>query len=223
MSYLNERDRQLMAGLGVRVICDLRRQDERRREPTHWPFGQIEHLFWDDPLDSVVVGQWRAQRPATNEAMRAAMMDLYQMLPRWMITRLRGLFASLVSGSVPLVFHCAAGKDRTGVAAALILSAVGVSRQTIFDDYAMTNEVVDYEKLLAARHGVNLGLGDSTHPLLRFPEEARRALLLADVDYLAAMFDRIEQDFGAVEAYLETELGVGEPQREALKELLLEG
>ena len=51
----------------------------------------------------------------------------------------RALFGAIRAGQTPILFHCTAGKDRTGVAAALILKALGVSREDIVEDYLLTN------------------------------------------------------------------------------------
>ena len=60
------------------------------------------------------------------------------------------LFTRLAAGEVPLAFNCSAGKDRAGTAAALILSALGVPRETVVEDYVLTNRVVDLETIFMA-------------------------------------------------------------------------
>jgi hypothetical protein len=74
--------------------------------------------------------------------MRAAMIDLYCALPAWMSPRLRAIFTRIAQGDVPVLVHCAAGKDRTGIAVALLLTVLDVPHETIIEDYLSSREGV---------------------------------------------------------------------------------
>lgn len=130
------------------------------------------------------------------------MIDLYRALPNWMAPRIRGLFECIATEHTPVVIHCAAGKDRTGVAVAVLLAALGVERDTILEDYLLTNEVGNFERFIAARSSAHLGLADAHQPLLSMPQEMREALFAADSDYLNAALDQIEREHGGVRRYL---------------------
>jgi len=137
-----------------------------------------------------------------------------------MAWRMRGMFECIATGSVPLVVHCAAGKDRTGVAVAVLLRAVGVSQQTAIEDYLLTNESGDFEQFLRSRHDTQLGLTDIHHPLLSMPEDIRRVLFMAHADFLQAAFDSIAA-LGGFDRYLEMTVGISSEQRTAMiKELV---
>ena len=88
------------------------------------------------------------------------------------------MFDCVATGSVPLVVHCAAGKDRTGVAIAVLLRALDVSQQTAIEDYLLTNDAGDFEQFLRTRHDTQLGLTDIHHPLLSMPDDIRRVLFM---------------------------------------------
>jgi len=121
---------------------------------------------------------------------------------------------------VPLVVHCAAGKDRTGVAVAVLLRAVGVSHETAIEDYLLTNESGDFEQFLRSRHDTQLGLTDIHHPLLSMPDDIRRVLFMAHADFLQAAFDSIAA-LGGFDRYLEKTVGISSEQRTAItKELV---
>jgi protein-tyrosine phosphatase len=62
----------------------------------------------------------------------------------------RRMFGELLAGHAPLAFNCSAGKDRTGLAAALLLTALGVPRATVIEDYELTNKTLNPAALLAA-------------------------------------------------------------------------
>ncbi|HEY7641022.1 MAG TPA: tyrosine-protein phosphatase [Steroidobacteraceae bacterium] len=215
LSYFTDRDHETLHGLDVRAICDLRRAEEREREPSAWPAGgnrqRPEHLHWDDGTPPTIRA-FAAQRPATAAGMFDAMIDLYRALPKWMAGRMRGMFDCIAAGSLPLVVHCAAGKDRTGVAIAMLLAALDVSRETAIEDYLLTNDAGDFEQFLRTRHDTQFGLTDVLHPLLTMPEDIRRVLFMAHADFLQAAFESIDE-LGGLDRYLEQTLGVSSAQR----------
>jgi protein-tyrosine phosphatase len=224
LSYFTDRDHGTLHGLDVRAICDLRRAEEREREPSAWPPGENRqrptHLHWDDGSNTPTIRTFAARRPPTAAGMFDAMIDLYRALPEWMAARIRGLFDCIATGSVPLVVHCAAGKDRTGVAIAVLLRAVDVSPQTTVDDYLLTNESGDFEQFLRNRHDTQLGLTDIHHPLLSMPDDIRRVLFMAHADFLQAAFESIDA-LGGLDRYLEKTVGIGNEQRTAVIKALV--
>jgi protein-tyrosine phosphatase len=141
-----------------------------------------------------------AQHPQTANGMSAAMIELYRALPRWMSGRIRGMFECLSHGRLPLVVHCAAGKDRTGIAIGFLLAELGVDRATILEDYLLTNDS-DFESFIRSQHEAHLGLADQNHPLLAMPAEMREVLLSADPKFLEAAFAAVDE-FGGLDVYL---------------------
>ncbi|HKU16811.1 MAG TPA: tyrosine-protein phosphatase [Steroidobacteraceae bacterium] len=219
LSYFTDRDHDTLHSLEVRAICDLRRAEEREREPSAWPAGanreRPAHLHWDDGSRTPTIRAFAANHPTTAEGMFDAMIELYRALPEWMAARMRGMFECIANGSVPLVVHCAAGKDRTGVAIAVLLRALDVSRETAIEDYLLTNESGDFEQFLRARHDTQLGLTDIHHPLLSMPDDIRRVLFSAHAEFLEAAFASIDK-LGGLDRYLEKTVGVTNAQRAAV-------
>lgn len=108
---------------------------------------------------------------------------------------------------LPILFHCAAGKDRTGFAAAILLSALNVPYETIIADYILTN---DYYRRDPSRFA-------------HLPSpELFHTVMSADPDYLRASFAVIDDKFGGVHAYLRSGLGLSDQDVEALQANLLE-
>jgi protein-tyrosine phosphatase len=208
LSYFTPNDHQRLNRLGVRAICDLRRAEEREHEPTRWPDGHTQHLSWDDGSAAPTIRSIAANRshPYTAAGMHAAMIDLYRALPAWMAPRLRGIFERIAQGDVPVLVHCAAGKDRTGIAIALLLAVLDVPQETIIEDYLLTNACDLVQFTVTHQPEPSKTAGD--HPLLGMPEDIRRVLFAADADYLQAALDQMAHDHGEVREYLRREVGV---------------
>lgn len=221
LSYFTRADAQRLSVLGVRAICDLRRADERQREPTRWPTPGVTSLTWaDGDFAPTVTGRPTPIEP-DGDGMRTAMLNLYRNLPRWMAPRVRGLFECVAEGCMPLVVHCSAGKDRTGFAVAMLFSALGASADTCMQDYLYTNEVGNFEEFIQRRRGTSLGVTDERHPLLRMAADVRRVLFAADPDYLRAALQQIDSEFGGLEPYLQQAVGMSAELRVRMQNALL--
>jgi protein-tyrosine phosphatase len=222
LSYFTTSDHPALLKLGVRAICDLRRSEEREREPTRWPDASVHALSWADTANVPTIRGFAASRPKTPAGMRESMIELYRVLPMWMGPRIRGLFDCIATGKAPVVVHCAAGKDRTGVAIAVLLSALGVTRETILADYLLTNDTADFEQFILTRQHSHLGLAEMHQPLLSMPEEIRRVLFTADADYLQAALDQIDTGYGGLDQYLDTYLQIDRQSLQRVRDLLLQ-
>jgi protein-tyrosine phosphatase len=104
------------------------------------------------------------------------------------------------------VIHCTAGKDRTGFACALILHTLGVSRDTISEDYLLTNQFYRRDP----NHSTDL------------PDEIRQVLGSVREAFLAAAFEAIDADYGDLETYLRDGLGLGKAERAHLEACYLQ-
>jgi len=224
LSYFTSDDNEQLNKLGVRAICDLRRSEEREYEPTRWPDANTQHLSWEDGSAPPTIRSVAASRshPYTAAGMHAAMIDLYRVLPAWMAPRLRGIFLRIAQGDVPVLVHCAAGKDRTGIAVALLLAALDVPHETIMEDYLLTN-TCDILEFTLSQHQAQSNVSSGDHPLLTMPDDIRRVLFAAHGDYLDAAFDQMTRDHGNVLDYLRTQVGVDEAMRSKVQTALLGG
>jgi protein-tyrosine phosphatase len=199
--------------LGIRTIIDLRRNGERNAYPTPWEMmGSTDYWTRDhDYSDADHLARMR-HPDFTAEDGRVAMLSLYRDLPYVQSEAYAYLFRTIAEGRGPVLFHCAAGKDRTGVAAALVLWAVGVPQEAIFEDYRLTTRA-DLSGLphRRARRGLSAEQAVKFAPLFE-----------SDPDYLAAMFDAMDQRGVTIRAYLRNTLGLTDAECAALRDRLLE-
>ena len=222
LCYFTAADHKAVDQLNIRAICDLRRAEERHREPTQWTHSSAEGLSWEDGVSMPTIRAISATRPATGAGMRDSMVELYRALPTWMGPRIRGFFDCITTGRVPVVVHCAAGKDRTGIAIAVLLAALGVDRDTIIEDYLLTNAVGNFERFIEARKDSHLGLADAHQPLLTMSQDMREALFRADPDYLDAALVQIDLEYGDMENYLASCLSLDDRTIAQVRDILLE-
>jgi protein-tyrosine phosphatase len=222
LSYLTPADHDRLRQLGIGGIYDLRRANERHHEPTRWCDTTLTPFVWDDGHEPPSVTRFFYDQEDSAQGMRAAMLDLYRSLPNWLAPRIRPLLQSLCADASPVLVHCSAGKDRTGLVIAVLLSALGVSREQVMHDYLLTNELAQLEEFMTSRKFALLGVTDAEHPLLLMPADKRRALLSADPDYLDAAFVQLDRDYGSLDAYLLHAVGLTTDARRQLCAMLLQ-
>jgi protein-tyrosine phosphatase len=213
---------EALRDMGVRAVCDLRRTEERRLHPNP-QFGEACRAFeWDTTVESSPIRNRDFAESPSIEAARAAMVRMYERLPFVLQPRLAGAFQAIAhAGDGATIIHCAAGKDRTGVAVALVLEALGVPREAIVADYAYTNEAVDLAAQLLGEGAHGAGLAVTAAPLLALQPCARLAVLDAHPTYIAAAFASIEARHGSVDRYLVDELELDVALLDELRRRLL--
>jgi protein-tyrosine phosphatase len=124
----------------------------------------------------------------------------------------RELFARLTGPARgPVVVNCSAGKDRTGVATALVLTALGVPYDTIRQDYLLSN----------GAYGMDTLKRDLSSPMAALAPDAAAALAGVDGSYIDATFSALREQYGSVENFMRQELGVGPHQIAILKARML--
>jgi protein-tyrosine phosphatase len=219
MSGLTAEDVAYLSGLGVKVVCDLRTPDERKTEPSVPGFAE-RLREWDYDIGHRSLYDAALREAATPEDVRNALIAAYREMP-WLYAELyRGVLEHLIAGDLPLVFHCTGGKDRTGLLAGLLLLALSVPEEIVFQDYVLTDQLLDTEKLLA---GLKKGQGAGGFAFMgAMSAELRAPLMICAPAYLKAALTAVEQRCGSVLAYFEQVLGVGADGVEVLRDRLLE-
>lgn len=202
-----EADLARLADLNLAVVVDLRRPGERRdqpsRRPANWA-GQVIESDHDDGGEAPHI-TFLKSADLTEDSGRAFMTDTYRRLPfeAAHVDLFSRYFRALADNDGPVLIHCAAGKDRTGLLAALTHSLLGVSRDDLIHDYLLTNIAVDLE---GRAEGLARKLTGMTGRAASYG--AVIAFLGVEADYLDGAFAEITARHGSVAAYLEQALGV---------------
>jgi protein-tyrosine phosphatase len=218
LSELSERDVETLASLGLRRVYDLRSETERRDAGDRLPEGveaialPVAHPALDPERLRSVILRGEAEEGDFHEllvrANRAFALDDTAEFGRL----IRGLAEP---GGLPALFHCSYGKDRTGFAAAWILTILGVPWETAVEDYLLSNV---YLAPRIARTSRLVWLGS----LFRISRRDARDLLGVKREYLEAGRAAAIARFGSADAYLRAGLGIDEPARQRLRAVLLE-
>ena len=186
--HLNPKEKALLRDNNIKVIIDLRGKDEvehlkdtnikaikfinlpllpEKKEDEPSPIVTIKHMTLPDMA--------YAYRQLVGRDIKDSWSKIFNVL--------------LENNSGPILFHCSAGKDRTGVVTAVILTALGIDKEKIYQDYLLTNEKPLYYKKMA----------------LEMDPESREIFLeyfQAKKEYLDAAFDEINKIYGSFDNFL---------------------
>jgi protein-tyrosine phosphatase len=224
---LSDVDLTVLAELKLSCLIDMRSPHEVEavgvdRLPTPGP-AQLVSLPLHDPEAKIFVSIGVVLGRSPNDALpfddRADAVHLVLELYRWFVRSplARQTFAAAVRliadrEALPLLFHCTAGKDRTGWLSAILLSALGVDREQIIADYLLTEQY-------------NAGTNDYLLTVLadRIPDpQVAVPLLQARREYLEAAFGEADTLFGGMGGYLRDGLGLDDATLDLLRSHLLE-
>ena len=216
----SDADRRLLDSLGLRLILDLRSEKEAAKLPDSVPDGarlvRICGLCLEDgkEVDFSPEDRARLLEGKPDEGRRMADAMYRRML--FGNKAYQELFRALEAGETPVLFHCSAGKDRTGVAAMLILLALGASAETIAADFVKTNECRRPElEAIWAEHAEEIAAR---------PEQKAFYQGIAGVhaESVDLVLSAIREKCGSAEAYLEAEYSLTPARLMRLRRMYLE-
>ncbi|MCF8569070.1 tyrosine-protein phosphatase [Gordonia sp. HY002] len=226
-SALTDSDARRFESLGVRTVYDLRSASERAATPDP-EFDGVVNLPLDVLADSSTAIPANLRHFLDNPAMAAKVNA--ELSGGQAVAAITGTYRSIVDlpsahtayrrffqglagqDAAPVAFHCTTGKDRTGWAAAVLLTILGVSREDVFTDYLLTNErLVPALKPVFDAFAAAGGDPDLLLPILGVREE-----------YLVAAFDEVDTRFGSLERYFADGLGLDESVTDTLRATFLE-
>ena len=215
-----------IAALGLTDVFDLRSSKERETHPCRRPDGFAAAVYLsDDPAPHApriaaphmaAAADTTRQRDAasTREGMRRNY-GAIAFRPE-LIAMLRQQLAVLAEGRGPSLVNCMAGKDRTGIAVAMIQLATGVHRDDVVADYLLTNTAGDVEARIAA------GAGTIQATARQMDPEVVRVIMGVAPEYLESAFAMIGEKHGSIDGYLRNVLAADDALRGRLREQLVE-
>lgn len=206
LAALDANDLTQLQSLGVRRAFDFRGVQESQAQSYAWPHIQRHSLSIEPTVVQRLQAQHLTGKPLTAADALDAMQCTYRDFVRADSHRFAELFDHLLEKPDPLLFHCTAGKDRTGLAAALVLSALGVSEADIWRDYLLTNQL--YKRN-------STGATTLSPDVLKIVWEVQES-------FLKASLDEIHAQHGSVQNYLERKLGITPAARAKLHSLYLD-
>lgn len=206
LGALTPADVEEIRRLGVRRILDLRGVNERAGAPCALPDVPVHSLSIEPTIVQTLSELLEAGHRLSADDVVQHMQDTYRGFVRHNTHRFAELFGHLLESGEPLVFHCTAGKDRTGFAAALVLSSLGVAEEDVLRDYLLTNGRLRPPE--PSRYGLT--------------PEVQAVLWRVQPDFLHAALEAVASDYGSMETYLREGLRLREPERERMRELYLE-
>lgn len=218
LSELTDKDLKYLSSLALSTVIDLRSEQEVAEAPDVLP-NDVNYLhlpIYNEAEDtSDIKGQIMNGQFGVEDA-NNLLVEVNQLLASTEAYRFQKFIDLFVSGEgVPMVYHCTSGKDRTGFATYLLLHTLGVDSALIFDDYLMSN----YYRFKRNKRNLRLAnLGQLFKPV---NPEVLKPLMLVDPKYLRGAVDKIEEQYGTVDAFMETEYGITDSLRTALREQYL--
>jgi protein tyrosine/serine phosphatase len=216
----SEADLARLAGLGIGVIVDLRRPNERERQPSRrWPGCEAVVVANDAPQEHMPEWlEFLAGSDLSVTSFRGYMLDYYRAAPfhpRYVDLYSR-YFQAVAETEGAVLVHCAAGKDRTGVICALTHHLAGVHPDDIVGDYLLTNDPV---RIAARAEALRPLIHEHTGRLIT--DQALRYAIGVEAEFLDASFAAMRERHGSIDAYLEETLGLGRKLRERVEERVL--
>lgn len=198
-------DRALFAQLGIRTVLDFRSESEKRQKPDPVLEG-VEYIsrsaLRDEQgrdIDFDIEEIFAGGEQSVAEMLRTVDGG-YAHMP-FRNSAYVELFRILADGQVPLYFHCSAGKDRTGIGAALILLALGVDRETVIQDYLVTNTCRPKSRQKVAKLLERFFAPERAQELAALAAGVQRSSIERALDAIGKRYPRFED-------YLAAECGV---------------
>ena len=223
LHHINADDMKKLAGLRLKTAFDLRTFDERSSRPGEVPQG-VSYSWLDVLADAPQSGPAQLEKlmeePKKANAelgggkVEASFEAAYREFVSLPSARLefRKLFLAMGDrNQLPTLFHCTTGKDRTGWAAAALLTLLGVPEDKVYEDYLRSNDYIlpAYKKVIDKFVAAGVDR--------QIPE----AIFGVNKEYLDAAFDEMKKNYGSIEKYFSEGLGIDDDQQKSIRELYL--
>jgi len=214
LAYLTDADLAQLEALGVRWVCDLRTEQEIALAPDRVPNGA---LYQNLPAyQKTNAHEWLTTLFFRRAELDTVMAEGYVRLAAQRAKIFGQALTQLADPhNLPVIFHCTAGKDRTGIVVALLLHILGVPEETILADYTLSN--AHFDRILeVTQHDIKRMASVGITP------NETRPIMSVQAFYLRGLFHYLRGQYGSIEAYLRGPAGVTAETVARLRENLLE-
>lgn len=198
--------------LGIKEIIDLRNSKEIAQKPDQLPDGIIykKYSAFEDEGDQLAQAKKLVLKGKVNASdADKRMIDFYREYVTENPETIKTIITEILESDHPILYHCTAGKDRTGITTALILTILKFDKETIYNEYLLSN---NFRKPLVEKR---LRLANTLHFLYpKMDLKVLEKLSWVEKKYLDAAFGEIEKKYGSTDAYIQQVLGISEAKRE---------
>lgn len=215
LSDISETDQKYLQNLGIKRIVDFRSEGEKTEDPNNIPEG-INYIETPINVDGAMRSKIEAVlKGETNKEIKSFLVDANKEF----VTNYTDVYENFLKGLIdedgPTLFHCTAGKDRAGFAAAITLIALGVSKEDVIEDYMKTNvftknridEMIDKIELMS---------------LYQVDAEILRPLIGVERIYIETAFNTAEEEYGSLDNFIREGLNISDEEIQMLRNKFLD-
>jgi protein-tyrosine phosphatase len=215
LSDLSENDELYLQSLGIKRIVDFRSEGEKTEDPNIIPEG-INYIETPINVDGAMRSKIEAVlKGETKKEIKSFLVDANKEFVTNYTSVYEDFLRGLIDEDGPTLFHCTAGKDRAGFAAAITLIALGVSKEDVIGDYMKTNiftkdkidEMIDKIKLMS---------------LYQADAEILRPLIGVERIYIETAFKTAEEKYGSLENFIREGLNISDEEIQILRNKFVE-
>ena len=216
LSDISETDQKYLQKLGIKRIVDFRSEGEKTEDPNKIPEG-IKYIETPINVDGAMRSKIEAVlKGETNKDIKSFLVDANKEFVANYTDVYESFLRGLIDEDGPTLFHCTAGKDRAGFAAAITLIALGVSKENVIKDYMKTNiftkdridEMIDKIELMS---------------LYQVDAEILRPLIGVERIYIETAFNTAEKEYGSLENFIREGLNISDEEIQMLRNKFLDG
>lgn len=199
--------------LGIGSIVDLRTSEETKKKPDRYPDSTryFNYNAFEQEQDQLVQTRKAVFKGTlSSEESIELLKAFYQYYPTENTEIISQIIKTLLNQNHAVLFHCSVGKDRTGMIGALILSILSVDRETIYQEYLLSN---NYRQESIEKQLRWINLGHLIYPALN--QEVVENFSWINTRYLQAAFDQIDLKYGSMDHYIKQALHISDSERQA--------
>lgn len=198
--------------LGIKEIIDLRNEKEISKKPDNLPenITYKKYSAFEDQGDQLSQAKKLVLKGKVNASdADKRMVDFYRDYVTENPETIKKIITEILESDQPILYHCTAGKDRTGIITALILSILKFDKDTIYNDYLLSN---NFRKQMVEKR---LNLAHTLHFIYpKMDLKVLEKLSWIESGYLDESFDGINKKYGSIDIYIQKVLGISDNKRE---------